>query len=139
MSRWFAVLASAVAVAMLTVLLGSACYDPVAIHDEKGDWVLLVVWVLGLFCGLATVALAAQQGGEAPEDSWVVLARQNHEAYVTDKLIDAAAVRASWGGASIPEVDNHCRHSRSGIPDAGAANQNERLPRFFRDDNLSQQ
>ncbi|HZK06145.1 MAG TPA: hypothetical protein VFC82_09935 [Actinomycetaceae bacterium] len=77
------------------------------------------------------------QDGLVPEDSWTVLARQNHAYFLADQDQDGRAAREHWLDARSPEVDNRWRHNtRYKEPDAEIE---ARLPRFYQDDNLHQQ
>lgn len=58
------------------------------------------------------------QGGHIPEDYWTVLARQAHEVYCRESP-KSLVTRRPWGDASLTEE--------------------ERLPAFVREDNISQQ
>lgn len=81
------------------------------------------------------------QNGQVPEDSWVVLARQNHDAFLADKEDRDRAARCEWADASVPEFDSRARNRSDRRESVVAVDDTShgRLPRFFRDDNLGQQ
>lgn len=75
--------------------------------------------------------------GEVPEDSWTVLARQNHAAFLVGKDPYPIATRREWGDAAWPEFVSEKFQGEGKV--GSSTHLEARLPRFIRDDNLHQQ